>query len=419
MSNLHSIDADLISGDPYLRRTSTGFPLLPGGYGRSAYHVGPPSSYAVRGEGWRLWDQDGREFIDANGNFTTLIHGNAHPELVEAAERVIRAGSSWGIPNAEEWELADRLLARLPGLDQVRFTNSGTEAVMAAIRIARGATGRDDVIMTKHGYHGSSDLALSTSGPVRGVPKAVSDALSLLPVNDIETLRRLFAEGPRRYAAIVLDLIPNKAGLIPLDPTFVAEARELATKNGTLLIIDEVISIRLGANGLSGEYGVTPDLLTTGKLIGGGFPVGAVAGTADVMTTVDPRRSDEISLSGTFSGNPVSMAAGTAALRLLDEKAITRLNALGNVVRAEASFRVADAGWEFRGQGSLLRPFPKGGQKVAPVVQRALWWAGHERGVIMSSANLVALSTPMSGEVIADLADRLVDAVIAVADSTN
>jgi glutamate-1-semialdehyde 2,1-aminomutase len=406
--------------DPQARVNASGIPLLAGGFGRAAYHVGAtPPPYACRGEGYRLWDETGREFIDANGNFTTLIHGNAHPQIVAAAERAIRSGSSWGIPNTAEWELAETLLGRLPGLDQIRFTNSGTEAVMAAIRLTRAFTGRDDVIMTKDGYHGSSDVALSTAGSVRGVPTAVTDAVSLVPVNDIDTLRSLFVDGGGRFAAIILDLLPNKAGLISLDPEFVAEARSLSAEHGTLLIIDEVISIRLGAHGLSGEYGVVPDLLTTGKLIGGGFPVGALAGRAEYMSALDPRRPDEVNLSGTFSGNPVAMAAGTEALRLLDDLQLNRLNAMGNLARTEASLRVADVGWEFRGLGSLLRPFPKNARKVPASTQQALWWAAYDRGVILSSANLAALSTPMTGEVVADLTDRLVEAVIETVNSTS
>ena len=165
-------DNHSLNQDPQLRRGSKGFPLLPGGFGRSTYYLGAPTPYAVRGEGYKVWDDRGRELIDANNNFTTLIHGNAHPALVEAASRVIKNGSCWGIPNKQEWEHAELLLARLPGLDQVRYTNSGTEAVMTAVRVARGVTGRDGVIMMQNGYHGSSELALCTGGPQyrRGVP---------------------------------------------------------------------------------------------------------------------------------------------------------------------------------------------------------------------------------------------------------
>ncbi|GAB2873238.1 aspartate aminotransferase family protein [Streptomyces mayteni] len=407
--------------DPRVRRGPRGFPLLPGGYGRSAYHTGAAPTYALRGAGYRLWDDRGRELIDANNNFTTLVHGNAHPALVEAARRAMDAGSCWGIPNPDEWELAELLLARLPGLDQVRFTNSGTEAVMSAIRIARVVTGRDGVVMTRDGYHGSSDVALCAGGAraARGVPESVARDVSLVPLNDVDALRRMVEERPGRPAAIVVDLLPNRAGLVPVSEEFLRTARELADRHGILLVIDEVISLRLGAHGLSGEYGVMPDLLTAGKLIGGGFPVGAVAGREEVMRVLDPKRPGSIPHSGTFSGNPVSMAAGAESLRLLSAEAVSRLNRLGDDARRVLSERVAPLGWEVRGLGSLLRVFPAGATSVDERTQHRLWWAAYDRGLLLSSANLAALSTPMTAEVVADLADRLADAVTSVVETAD
>lgn len=405
-------------GDLHIRRGPRGFPLLPGGMGRSAYYTGAPAPYAMRGKGHLVWDDEGRELIDANNNFTTLIHGNAHPRLIEAAEKALREGSCWGIPNNYEWDHAEQLLGRLPGLDQVRYTNSGTEAVMTAIRLARAATGRDGCLMTRNGYHGSSDVALCTGGAKdrRGVPEGVSRDVTLFPLNDVEALREAIAERPDYYAAIVIDLLPNKAGLIDQTPEFVAVARELATRHGIALIIDEVISLRLGAQGLSGEYGVTPDLLTTGKLIGGGFPVGAVAGKEELMRELDPSRPTAIPQSGTFSGNPVSMAAGAESLRLLTPEVIAKMNALGDAARAAVSARVASVGWEVRGRGSLFRPFPVGATGYEAGLQYRLWWAAYDRGLLLSPANLVALSSPMTEAVVNDLADRLADAVLSVAD---
>lgn len=399
--------ADEKMNDRYARRSASGALLLPGGYGRSAYHVGKTPPYAIRGEGWRMWDDAGREVIDANGNFTTLIHGNAHPEIVEAAEREVRRGAVWGVPNPVEWELAEAMLGRLPGLDQIRFTNSGTEAVMSAFRIARAFTGRDDVIMTKDGFHGTSDLALMASGPSHGVPASVAAHVELVKLGDIEALRALFAESPNRFAAIVLDLLPNKAGLLQIPAEFVQEARALASAHGTLLIIDEIISLRLGFNGFSGTYGVTPDLLTAGKIIGGGFPVGAVAGSAEVMSVLDPWVPGTIPHSGTFSGNPVTAAAGAVALNLLTAAEIDRLNALGDRAREGLRSRVAPLGWEVRGVGSLFRLFPEGVQKVPEDLQQRLWWQAYEQGVVLSSANLASLSTPMDEVVIDDIVERL------------
>ncbi|ACL38136.1 aminotransferase class-III [Pseudarthrobacter chlorophenolicus A6] len=403
--------------DPHLRRGPRGFPLLPGGYGRSTYYTGAPSPYAIKGHGYRVWDDRGRELIDANNNFTSLIHGNAHPEITEAATKALTTGASWGIPNLYEWELAELLLGRLPELDQVRFANSGTEAVMSAIRISRASTGRERVIVTKGGYHGTSEVALVPGGPSyqRGVTRGVIDDVTAVPLNDVDFLRQAVESAPDAYAAIILDLLPNRAGLLTINEEFVRTARELATRYGIVLIIDEVISLRLGYSGFSGEYGVTPDLLTTGKLIGGGFPVGAVCGKAELMAEVDPTRPGSLPHGGTFSGNPVSMAAGSVALRLYTEDEVKRLNQLGDTARDTANALVADAGWEIRGRGSLLRAVPAGAEKVDEHTQHKLWWASYERGLLGSPANLLSLSTPMDEKVVADITDRLADAVLAVA----
>ncbi|MGO1543324.1 MAG: aspartate aminotransferase family protein [Gulosibacter sp.] len=405
--------------DPHLRRNRKGMPLLPGGYGRSAYHVGKEPPYAVHGEGWRMWDDNGRELIDANGNFTTLIHGNAHPEIVEAAEQAIRTGASWGIPNLSEWDLAETMLDRLPGLDQIRFANSGTEAVMSAFRIARAVTGRDGIVMTKDGFHGTSDFALLASGPTKGVARSAESDVTLVPLGDIDELREVFQNNPTKYAAIILDLLPNKAGLLPLSKEFVEEARALATAHGALLIFDEVVSFRLGPNGLGGRMGVLPDLLTAGKVIGGGFAIGAIAGRQEYMSILDPWSPESISHSGTFSGNPVSMAAGVVALQLLTPAEIERLNSLGDNARAEANAVLNAHGWEMRGLGSLLRPFPLDARQLDGETQRRLWWAAYENGVVLSSANLAALSTPMGEQVVHDFTDRLVGAVIKTAEGAE
>jgi glutamate-1-semialdehyde 2,1-aminomutase len=415
MSNLDVSKLGSVYVDEHVRYGSCGFPLLPGGVGRSAYYVGAPTPYAMRGEGYRVWDDRGQELIDANNNFTVLVHGNANPQINEAAVKAMHEGLCWGIPNVYEWEHADLMLQRLPGLDQIRYTNSGTEAVMTAVRIARACTGRDGVIMTKNGYHGSSDVALC-AGPEkekRGVPASVREDVKTIALNDLAALQEEIAANPNRYAAIVLDLLPNKAGLHSVSQGFVQAARDLATLHGIVLIFDEVISFRLGYNGLSGEYGVKPDLLTTGKLIGGGFPIGAVAGREELMREVDPARPNAIPLSGTFSGNPMCMAAGIQTLKLLTEETIANLNALGDSARAALSKRLAPMGWEARGRGSLLRAFPKGAPLTSELQQK-VWWAAYDRGLLISPSNLGALSSPMNARVVEDLVDRLADAVACV-----
>src|SRR5262249_50807161 len=180
---------------------------------------------------------------------------------------------------------AEVLLDRLPSLDQVRYVNSGTEAVMTAIRVARAATGRDACIMLRGSYHGTSDAALVAGGDnyLRGVPKRVIDDGTVLPLYDIEALREAIEQAPERYATLVMDLLPNRAGLVSITPEFAAAARELTARHGIALVFDEVISFRLGLNGLGAEYCIEPDMVTLGKVVGGGFPVGAVVGRENLM----------------------------------------------------------------------------------------------------------------------------------------
>lgn len=416
--NTSAINESTATNDPHARFGDRGFPLLPGAIGRSTFYTGAPMPYAVRGNGCTVWDDRGRELIDANNNFTTLIHGNAHPALVEAGQRALADGACFGIPNEHEWELAETLLGRLPALDQVRFTNSGTEAVMSAFRIARAVTGRDGLIMALGGYHGTSEPALCAGGQayLRGVPIGVIDDVTTLPVNDVEGLRAAVESAPHKYAAIIVDLLPNRAGMIPVNQEFVREARRLATEHGIVLIIDEVISLRLGPHGYAAEYDVAPDLLTAGKIIGGGLPIGAVLGTEEFMRCLDPAQSGSLAHSGTFSGNPVSMAAGSASLKLLTAEEVARLNDLGARARSAITKVIDPHGWEVRGAGSLMRPVPTGAVQVPAETQQRLWWNCYERGLLLAPGNLTSLSTPMTVAVVDDVAERLADAVVATAN---
>lgn len=400
-----------------LRRGPRGHLLLPGGVGRSTLSVGEDTPLVVRGEGYKLWDDSGREVIDANNNFTVGVHGHAHPEIVEAAEHALRDGASFGLPNLYEWAHAELMLERFPTLDQVRYTNSGTEAVMTAVRVARASTGRDAVLVVHDGYHGTSDVALCASGDkyTRGVPQGVVNDVTLVPINDTDRLREAIEAEPERYAAVLIDLLPNRAGLIAVSPEFVHLARDLTTQHGIRLIVDEVISLRLGFRGLSGEYGINPDLATVGKIIGGGFPVGAVIGREEIMRELAVTKPGYLEHGGTFTGNPVSMAAGAVSLRLYTEEAIARLNRLGDEARQSLAARIQDAGWEVRGRGSLFRPFPNGVVHLDNDLRKRLWWAAYDRGLLLTQANCVSLSTPMTDEVVADVVERLSDAVLAVA----
>lgn len=399
-------------------RGPSGHSLLPGGYGRSMFAVAPRTPMVVRGYGCYLRDETGRELIDLNNNFTSLIHGNAHPEIVEAVSKAARDGMAFGLPNMVEIEHARLMLDRLRYVEQIRYANSGTEAVMLAVRIARAITGRDKVLFVRLGYHGHSDVALVPGGTHarRGVPAGVINDSIEVPVNDAAALTEAFDRHPNQIAAVIIDPMPNRAGLITVDVPFWQTARRLCTATDTLLVSDEVIALRLAYPGAAMALGITPDLLVMGKIIGGGTPVGAVAGPAQYMGILDGLAGG-LEHGGTFSGNPVTMAAGLASMRLYTASEVDRLNALGQRLRAALTAAVDQYGWDVRGGGSLLRPFPR---DVSPehtrAAQTALWWAALDRGVLLAQNTQGALSTPMNEHLIDDIAQRLSDAVGATSE---
>lgn len=395
-------------------RGPSGHSLLPGGYGRSMFAIDPRTPMAVRGCGCYLRDDAGRKLIDLNNNFTANIHGNAHPELVEAAEKAVRHGFSFGLPNMLEIEHARLMLTRLRYVDQIRYTNSGTEAVMLAVRVVRAATGRDKVVLVQHAYHGHSDIALIAGGPGsrRGVPAGVANDTIEVAVNDLRGLTEAFDRHRGEIAAVLVDPLPNRSGLIPISTAFLRAARTLCTESGAALVSDEVISLRLAYEGAMMAAGVEPDLITVGKIIGGGTPVGAIAGRAELMSELDSLHGG-LEHGGTTSGNPVTMAAGLASMRLLTSAEIDRLNALGTRIRSALGVAVDQHGWEVRGAGSLLRLFPKdASREQTREAQIALWWAAYSRGVLLGQNTMGALSTPMTESIVDDVTARITDAVV-------
>ncbi|WP_320670507.1 aminotransferase class III-fold pyridoxal phosphate-dependent enzyme [Patulibacter defluvii] len=390
--------------------------VLPGGFGRSTLAVGPWSPSAVRGAGCRVWDQDGRELLDANGNFTTLVLGHAEPAVVAAAGEALAAGASFGLPHAAERRHAELLRERIPGVEQVRYANSGTEAVMLALRIARAHRGRDAVLVVRGAYHGTADPVLPAGGPrsSRGVPAAVREQTLVVDADDLDAIAAAVERHGERLAAILVDLLPNRAGLRPIGDEALALLERARAATGALLVVDEVVSFRLGPGGLAPLRGVRPDLVTLGKAIGGGLPVGAVAGPAAVMGELDPRRPDGLEHGGTMTANPVTMAAGIATLERFDAAAIARLDRLGERARTALAAAIAPHGWSVRGAGSLLRPFAPAGEDQR-ARQLAVWWAAYERGALLTPNALLALSTPMDEAVVDALVERVAAAVAAVA----
>ena len=331
-----SIPQEII--DRYVRRTPKSQALterarqvLPGGDTRTGVFYAPYPAYMVQGNGATLTDLDGNHYLDFLNNFTSLVHGHAHPALVEAAQSQLPRGATFAAPMVPQVELAELLCARVPGVEMVRFANSGTEATMLALRAARAYTGRSGIIKMIGSYHGSHDLAAATADPEsdRGIPDGLRQDLYFAPFNDLTAVETLLEQNRGKIAAIIVEPVPNAGGLPLPKQNYLPGLRALADLHQVLLIFDEVVTLRLSEGGYQKIAGVTPDLTAMGKVIGGGFAVGSVGGKREIMLQFDPGRKDRILHSGTFNGHSATMAAGLAALRLLDQPAIDRINELG------------------------------------------------------------------------------------------
>ena len=364
---------------------------LPGGNTRSTVFVPPDPPYAVRGEGCRVTDADGHTVIDLQANMSALVHGHGHPRVLEALTTGARELVSVGLPTESEVALAGHLVRRIAALERVRFANSGTEAVMAALRLARAYTGRPAVLRFTGCYHGAYDGVLSSP---RGVPPGLAADTVLVDYGDIAALERAVAEHGSRLACVLVDLMPNRAGLRPATPEFAAAVHAAARDAGALLVVDEVITFRLEHGGLESAYDIRPDLVTLGKAIGGGLPVGAFGGREDVMALFDPHAPDPLEHGGTFTANPPTMRAGLASLELLDAGEIARINALGDRLRAG----LAALGHTVNGRGSLTR--------VIAGDEDALWWRLYRAGVLIGRHGLLCVSTPMDEAVIDEVLER-------------
>lgn len=372
------------------------------GMTRSTLYVAPHPPYAVSGEGCVVTDQFGHEVIDLSNNYTALLHGHAFAPVVAAVTKQLSLGTAFGLPTETEVVLAETLATRT-GLPKWRFNNSGTEAVMTAVRGARAFTGREVIVRFAGSYHGAHETVVDAAAA--GVPANTRDISIALPQGDRAAFDEFMAARGNEVAAVLVDLLPNRTGLVPLESDFVRHIRDTASRCGALLVADEVISFRLAVGGMCTVFGIEPDLMTVGKIIGGGFPVGGVGGRDDVMSAFDPTRSDTVSIGGTFSANPVSMVAGQVALEHFAADAVEGLNSLGDGFRA----RIAEAGIRVNGYGSLAR-------LQVDADPQALWWRMYELGLLTGTSTLMALSSPMSqGDV--DEAARIV--IQAVHDVTS
>ena len=350
--------------DDYLARTPGSAALferasrsIPGGSTRTTVFSPPYPPYMVRGAGIRTWDVDGNEYLDFLGNYTSLILGHAHPLVVDAVKRQVDRASAFAAPTEVEVELAEEIISRLPSLDRLRFTNSGTEAMMFAVRAARAFTGRSLVARFDHSYHGTHDTVQAWTA---GVPDEVSRLVIDLPWDDADGVERILGPIERDVAAIIIEPVQGAGGVRAADPAFLVRLRDIATRIGAMLVFDEIIAFRIGPNGAQGRLGVRPDLTTLGKIIGGGYPLAAFGGRADVMDRFDARRPGALSHGGTFNGNPVAAAAGLATLRYLTPERYARLDELGDRLRTRLSEAIRRSGVDAQVEGvaSLFQVHP-------------------------------------------------------------
>jgi glutamate-1-semialdehyde 2,1-aminomutase len=325
---------------------------LPGGDTRTGTFFSPYPPFVARGSGDRIWDVDGNEYVDFLNNFTSLVHGHAHPDLFVAVVQQVGRGTAQAAPVDAQLQLAERLKARIPSLERVRFVNSGTEAVMQALRAARAFTGRPLIVKMEGGYHGTYDGTEVGVDPgsepptwprgdadVPGLLPGAEDQVLVVPFNDLTLAERVFGAQGAEIAAVIVEPVLHNGGIIPADPAFLRGLYGLTREHGVLLVLDEIVTFRLAHGGAQQLYELRPDLTVLGKVIGGGFPVGALGGRADIMDLFDPRRADRITHSGTFNGNPVSMSAGAAALDLLTPERIAHIDQLG--ARLQTGFQDA------------------------------------------------------------------------------
>lgn len=399
--------------------------VLPGGVSRNAALRDPHPLYADSASGCRITDVEGVTRIDFANNMASLIHGHADPDMVRVVTEQISKGTAYNIGTEIEIRCAEHLRSRNPGFEKMRFVNSGTEALMVGIKAARAFTGRPMIAKAEGAYHGAYDCvevsqvstpenwgSLDEPGKVplvRGTPKSAVEEVVVFPFNDIDRTINLLDRSADKLACVILDLMPHRIGLNPADPEYLKAIRDWTTRNGALFVVDEVITFRSFYSGMQEHYGVTPDITALGKMIGGGFPIGATAGRADVMDVLNPRSPRYgFPHSGTFSANPVSMCAGLAAMEKFDQHEVDRLNRLANraITGIEGAIRKTGVVASVTGAGSMFRvhmkPKPPKNYREAylsPAENKRLKvMLDHmfDEGFVLINSGSCALSTPMS-----------------------
>lgn len=403
--------------------------VLPGGDTRTSTFFRPFPIVMQRGEGFRIWDVDGNPYVDLLNNFTSLVHGHSHVDIVEAVSRQARLGVSFSAPHRSQADLAGRIVDRVASIERVRFTNSGSEAVLQAVRAARAVTGRERIVKAYGGYHGSWEQVPMTPENALGTPGPVRDLIEWVDYNDVGQLERKMRDRGDEIAAVILEPVLGAGGVVAARRDYLEAARRLTKEHGALLVLDEVITLRLGIGGYQGIVGIEPDLTTMGKIIGGGLPVGAVGGPAGVMEVFDPRRRSHLDHGGTFNGNPMTMIAGCASLDLLTQDRIDHIDALGTGLADRLRELVADAPFSasVTNVGSLLHVHLGRSEEIGsyddvdfsePLLDR-FHIACLEEGIYFARRGLLNVSTAMDEATVGDVAEgvkRALDRMASAAD---
>ena len=406
---------------------------LPGGDTRSVTFYRPFPTYMEHGEGCRVYDVDGNVYIDFGNNQTSLIHGHAHPKITEAVIGQVKRGSVFAAPVEHQFKLGKLICDRIPSVDKVRFCNSGTEATMGAIRLARAYRKKYKIVKLEGGYHGSHDIAeisvkppLDKAGPadrpncvpedISIPPNVVKDCI-VIPFNRADVAERVITENQMDLAGVILEPVQGACGMIPADPQYIRTIRAVTSKYHVPLIFDEVYTLRLAPGGWQEMHNILPDITALGKIIGGGYPVGAVAGREEFMSLFSPLKPDFLVHSGTFNGNPVTMVAGCAALELLTASEIDRINKLGGKLRSIMTKALQETGIisQVTGTGSLAqihftkeevvdwRSASTGRVDLRTMLQLLLL----ERGVFPAGRMMLNISTPMGEKEVEELGKAL------------
>ncbi|MGA2544844.1 MAG: aspartate aminotransferase family protein [Verrucomicrobiota bacterium] len=399
--------------------------VLPGGVSRNTVLRRPHPLYASKGEGCYLTDVEGHRRIDFANNMASLIHGHAHPVIVEAVSRQIQKGTGFTFATEVEVELAEHMTRRTKGFDKIRFVNSGTEAVMCCLKAARAYTGRPKIAKVEGAYHGLYDYAevSQTAQPAnwgeaeqprsiavaQGTPASVLDEVIVIPFNNPKVALAILDRHAGELACVLVDPMPHRIGFIPAAAAFIGTLRKWTRQHGALLVFDEVITYRLAYGGAQEWFGEEPDLTALGKMIGGGFPVGAVTGRKEVMEVFNPLAEKVLfPHSGTFSANPITMTAGLAAMEYFDREQVAKINRLGEGARRQIGEAIRSAGIPacVTGGGSIFRIHmkakPPRNYRESYVtaeetrLMRALIEHALEEGIILIGTCSGTLSTPMN-----------------------